>query len=477
MGGSVFPMSNEKLAIGALALVAAMAASAAAAADKPVDRSRWYDGQTQTSDDPRHVTVPAGYGEPKGAILIRNARLFDGAGGPARPAAILIVGSHIAAVAANEQGLAAPADAVVIDAGGKTVMPGLIDLHTHLTYPDDGDATSSSSRQNGATFALIGQEKLRYFVESGVTSVRDVASAGEVPFILQRWVSDGRIPGPRIFAAGQLITGVGGHGAEGGEATAPDNPNGSIYEANGPDGFRMAVRLQFKRGADLIKLASHFSPEEVRAAVDEAHNLGLKVTVDSETIYTQMAVEAGVDCVEHPLPRSDETIKLMVQKGTCADITLIPYQYINAMGGYNFSSSRRFSETDAANLAMARKLDAAGVRIGIGTDLVVNWFRYLPDAYIQELRNYQSLGHTPAQALVEATKVNSEILGMSDRLGTIQPGKLADVIIVDGHPDERVEDLARMDTVIVNGRVVVRGGQVFVARHTAETPPFTTAPR
>lgn len=470
-------MSNEKLAMGALALVAAMAASAAAAADKPVDRSRWYDGQTQTSDDPRHVTVPKGYGEPKGAILIRNARLFDGTGAPARPAAILITGGHITAVAASEQALAAPADAVVIDAGGRTVMPGLIDLHTHLTYPDDGDATSSSSRQNGATFALIGQEKLRYFVESGVTSVRDVASAGETPFILKRWVADGRIPGPRIFAAGQLITGVGGHGSEGGEATAPDNPNGSVYEANGPDGFRMAVRLQFKRGADLIKLASHFSPEEVRAAVDEAHNLGLKVTVDSETIYTQMAVEAGVDCVEHPLPRADETIKLMVQKGTCADITLVPYQYINAMGGYNFSSSRRFSETDAANLAMARKLDAAGVRIGIGTDLVVNWFRYLPDAYIQELRNYQSLGHTPAQALVEATKVNSEILGMSDRLGTVQPGKLADIIIVDGHPDERVEDLARMDTVIVNGRVVVRGGQVFIARHTAEKAPFTTAPR
>ena len=118
----------------------------------------------------------------------------------------------------------------------------------------------------------------------------------------------------------------------------------------------------------------------------------------------QMAVEAGVDCVEHPLPRSDETIKLMVRKGTCADITLIPYQYINAKEGYNFSTSRRFSETNANNFATAKRLDSAGAKIGIGTDLVVNWYRYLPDAYIQELRNYETLGHSASQALRKANR-------------------------------------------------------------------------
>ena len=199
--------------------------------------------------------------------------------------------------------------------------------------------------------------------------------------------------------------------------------------------------------------------------------------VDSETQYIQMAVEAGADCIEHPLPRTDETIKLMVKKGICSDITLVPYQYINAGGGYNFSTSRRFSETNANNFATARRLDAAGVKIGIGTDLVAHWFRYLPDAYIQELRNYEALGHTAPQALVEATKVNSEILGMSDRLGTVEQGKLADLIIVDGRPDERVEDLAKLDRVIVNGRVVVEDGHVVYARHVQETPAFTTAPK
>lgn len=468
---------NSKLSPRMIGMLSCLVfASAAAATDKPVDRSQWHDADARVSDDLRKVTVPKGFGRPKGAIVISNARLFDGTGASARSAALLIIDGVIEKIGTNVASLAAPADAKAIDAAGKTVMPGLIDLHTHLTYQDAGDATASGDRETLSSAALRGEERLRFFVESGITSVRDAASVGEVPFELKAWVAAGKIPGPRVFPVGQLITGTGGHGTEGGHSTAPSNPDADIYEASGPEGFRQAVRLQFKRGADWIKLASHFSADEVRAAVDEAHTLGLRVMVDSETIYTQMAVEAGADCIEHPLPRTDETIKLMAKRGTCADITLIPYQYINAIAGYNFSTSRRFSETNTNNFAMAKRLDAAGVKIGIGTDLVVNWFHFLPDAYLQELRNYQSLGHTASQALVEATKVNSEILGMSDRLGTIETGKLADILIVDGRPDERVEDLAKLDQVIVNGRVVVEGGHVVYARHTQDKPPFTTAP-
>jgi len=463
-------------AIAVLASFAAAGASAVLAAEKPVDRTRWHDADAQVSDDLRKVTVPKGFGRPKGAIAIINARLFDGAGVVTKSAAILIVDGVIARIGPDAASIGAPADATVIDAAGKTVMPGLIDLHTHLTYQDGGDATTSSPRDTMSSAALRGQERLRYFVESGITSVRDAASEGDTPFELKQWVMAGKIPGPRIFPVGQLITGIGGHGAEGGESTAPSNPDASIYEANGADGFRQAVRIQFKRGADWIKLASHYTPDEVKAAVDEAHALGLRVMVDAETAYIQMAVEAGADCIEHPLPRTDETIRLMARNGTCSDITLVPYQYINAAGGYNFSTSRRFSETDANNFSTAKRLDAAGVKIGIGTDLVVNWFRYLPDAYIQELRNYEKLGHTASEALIEATRVNAEILGMGDRLGTVEPGKLADLIIVDGRPDAHVEDLAKLDLVIVNGRIVVEDGHVVYTRHVQETPPFTTAP-
>ena len=450
--------------------------AAAIALAEPVSRAALYDSDAQTSNDPRRVPVPKGYGEPKGTIVVRNARLFDGTGATARSAAILIEGNHIRRIEATEAALAAPADAQVVDAGGRTVMPGLIDLHTHLTYRGAQGEPEDAPGRNQAGAALRGQEKLRYFVESGITSVRDTGSDGVGVFMLKRFSAEGRIPGPRVFAAGSLITGIGGHGGEGNPDTAPSNPDGTIYEATGADGFRAAVRIQFKKGADFIKLASHFAPDEVKAAVDEAHNLGLRVMVDAETIYIQMAVEAGADCIEHPLPRTDETIKLMAKKGISADITLVPYQYINSAGGYFYTTSRRFSETNANNFATAKRLDAAGVKIGIGTDLVVNWYHYLPDAYIQELRNYEALGHTASQALVQATKVNSEILGMSDRLGTIEVGKLADIIIVNGRPDEHVEDLAKMDRVIVNGRLVVEDGHVVYARHVQDKPPFTTAP-
>jgi len=457
-----------------VAVVLAAITVAVHGAEKPLDRSAWLDSAvTSTSDDPRRVPVPKGYNEPKGTVVIRNARLFDGTGTKPRVVTILIAGSYIAKIVPATEGFAVPEGGEVLDVQGKTVMPGLIDLHTHLTYVD----SSGDNEASQADATLRGMERLRYYLESGITSVRDVASDGEAPFVLKRWVADGRIPGPRVFAAGALITGVGGHGAESNSAhTAPHYPEAAIYEANGPDGFRLAVREQFKRGADLIKLASHFSAEEVSAAVDEAHSLGLKVTVDSETIYTQRAVEAGVDCVEHPLPRSDETIRMMAKKGICADITLVPYQYINATGGYNFSSSRRFTLTDASIFAMARKLDSAGIKIGIGTDLVVGWYRYLPDAYLQELRNYQELGHKPAEALVAATRTNAQILGMADRIGTAEVGKLADLIIVDGHPDESLEELKKIEFVVVNGRVLVRGGRVFIPRHILEKAPYSNAP-
>lgn len=464
-------MKRTKLAL-LVAAAQALIGAQAIAADRPNDRSRWRLPETETSDDIRRVTVPKGFRTPKGSIVILNARLFDGSGAPARPAAILIEGKTVSRIAATAAELKAPKDAQTIDAKGATVMPGLIDLHTHLTYVEQFGLPAPISEESQAAAALRGQERLRYFIESGVTSVRDVASHGLAPFLLKEWVADGRIPGPRVFAAGQLIVGTGGHGTEGfGIKTAPAYADGAIREAVGPDGFREAVRIQFKAGADLIKLASHFSFDEVKAAVDEAHALGLKVTVDSETIYTQMAVEAGVDCVEHPLPRSDETVRLMAEKGVCSDMTLVPYQYINAAGGYNFSTSRRFTESDAVNLAMAKKMHDAGVKIGVGTDLVVGWYKYLPGAYIQELKNYTLLGETPARALVAATRDNADILGMGDRLGVLQPGKLADLIIVDGKPDESLDDLRKLRTVIVGGRVVVRDGQVFIPRHAEETPP------
>ncbi len=282
--------------------------------------------------------------------------------------------------------------------------------------------------------------------------------------------SQNRVPGPRIFAAGAFITSTGGHGAEG---IDPKSTRSQEHpHRRGPGPVEAGRREQFNRGADLIKTGSHFSREEIRAAVSEAHALGLKVACDAETFYIQWAVEAGVDVIEHPLPRTDETIQLMAQKGTQSVPTLVPYTYIfDQSGGYFFSTSRRFTFSKEANLEVLRRMKKAGIKMGIGTDLVTDWFRYLPIPYISELKYFVQAGYTMAEALVAGTKTNAEILDMDDKLGTLEPGKLADVTVIDGKPDENLDDLAKVDLVIRDGFLVVKGGEVVIPRHVPVIPP------
>lgn len=425
------------------------------------ERWRFLSPSTQVSDDPRRVPVPPGPRGPAGTLVLRGGRIFDGTGAPAREGTLVIERNKILKILPASS-TDWPADAQVIDVHGETVMPGLIDLHTHLTYsaPQDSEEVANSPSDE----TLRGSERLRYYIESGITSVRDVASNGEVPFRLQAWVSQNRIVGPRVFAAGQFITGIGGHADEGGLDNDPIH--GAVREASGPDGWRDAVRTQFRRGADVIKIGSHFSVAEVTAAVQEAHDLGLKVTCDCETFYIRRAVEAGVDMIEHPLPRTDETIRLMAEKGTEADPTLTPYMLIfNLEGGYYYSTSRRFTFSEEANFELVRKMKQAGIKLGIGTDLVTDWFRYLPGPYINEMKQFVKLGYTVPQVLAIATKTNAEMLDMGDKLGTLEAGKLADVTVIDGKPDVDLDDVAKVDLVIRDGYVQVKHGQIFVPRH------------
>ncbi len=443
--------------------------------EKAQDRRRFLDPQTPLSDDPRRTVMKPGPRGPEGALVLRNGRIFDGTGGPAREGTLVIERNKVVKILPPGSS-DWPKDASVIDASGKTILPGLIDLHTHLTYPLNQEDIGVAMNDADATLRAV--EKLRYFIESGITSVRDVGSMGDVPFRLKVWVAENRVPGPRVFPAGAFITGEGGHSTE----NTPDEIiglMGATRLASGPDDWRQAVREQFHKGADVIKLGSHFSAEEVKAAVTEAHELGLKVTVDAETFYIQRAVEAGADTIEHPLPRSEETIQLMAKKGVAADPTLIPYQIIfEEWGGYFGSTSRRFTFSKEANLEMLKRLRKAGIKCGVGTDLILHWYRYMPGPYIRELKNLVEAGWSVPEALVAATKTNAEILDMDDRLGTLQPGKLADVLVVDGRPDENLDDLAKVDLVIRDGYRVVEGGHLGVPRHTAEKAwKSATAPK
>jgi len=436
--------------------------------EQPHDRRKFLDPATQVSDDPRRIPVKPGPGGPDRILVLRGGRIFDGTGKPAHEGTLIIERNKISKILPTSS-TDWPKNAEVVDATGETILPGLIDLHTHLTYPLSEADVGKAASESDATLRAV--EKLRYFLESGITSVRDVGSQGDVTFRLKEWVRENRVAGPRVFPAGQFITSEGGHSTE----NSPDQWikwMGATRLASGPDDWRLAVREQFHQGADVIKLGSQFSSEEVKAAVEEAHELGLKVTVDAETFYIQRAVEAGADTIEHPLPRSEETIALMAKKGVAADPTLIPYQIIfEEWGGYFGSTSRRFTFSNEANLEMLKRLKKAGIRCGVGTDLILHWFRYLPGPYLRELKNFVAAGWSVPEALVAASKTNSEILDMDDRLGTLEPGKLADVLVVRGRPDENLDELGKVDVVIRDGYTVVEGGRVTIPRHAVASPP------
>ncbi|NIJ38715.1 imidazolonepropionase-like amidohydrolase [Sphingopyxis panaciterrae] len=462
-----------------LLLATAVIAAPAAAQDggpeaRPIyNRDQWLPKSVPTSDDVLRIPMPADYNAPKGSFVLVGGRLFDGTGKPARPATVVVQGKSITAVL-NPGDKNWPADAVVYDVTGKTVMPGLIDLHSHLTFMEGADAASvySTANMSGAESVMRGVKRMGVYLESGVTSVRDVASHGDAPFVLKRLQATGELPGPRIMAAGQLITQTGGHGAlhtfqPGYPEIHDQNPNSMVRVASGPDQWREAVRIQFAKGADLIKLASEYSQAEITAAVDEAHSLGLPVTVDSETQYIDMAIKAGVDSIEHPLPRSDAAVALMAKRGIASVPTLVAYRVImRGSGGYFGSTSRRFELNEAVNENMVAKMRRAGVKMGIGLDVVaLAGTDFLPGSYIDELESFHRIGFTKAEALVAATKTGAEIMHMGDRLGTIEAGKLADIIVVDGNPDEDFAALRKVQTAFVNGRLMLQDGRIYKAAH------------
>jgi len=432
------------------------------------DRRKWL-RDTRVTKDPRRVPVATAEENARiPGLVIRNGRIFDGCGTEPFSADVYIEGDRIRAVDKR-----VPLDQQVqqIDASGMTVMPGLVDLHTHLSYHEpDIPAATAQSVADGTLRAL---ERMRFYVESGITSVRDAGSHADIPFRLKEWERSGRINGPRVFAAGPLITGTGGHGAERLDVTSP--ALGKVREASGPTDWREAVRGAFKAGADVIKVASHFSAPEVQAAVDEAHALGLRVMCDAETHYIEWAIEAGVDTIEHPLPRTDDAIAMMAKAGVFAVPTLIPYVIIfDERGGYFDSTSRRFAFSKEDNLEVVARMHRSGVRFGIGTDLVMDWFRYLPHAYITELELMMEAGLDREEVLEAATLGGATALDMQDQLGSIECGKLADIILVEGEPDRNLRDLAQLHTVIRDGRIEVYEGQSLVPRCRAKAFPGVT---
>lgn len=392
------------------------------------------------------------------ATVVRAARWLDVAAGQMRsPAVVTIQDGRITSV-----GGPAPAGAPVIDLGDVTLLPGLIDAHTHLTMDIEGDWVGRAVRELPGDSALRGARNAKRTLEAGFTTVRDVGAGGFADISLMRAIDAGMVPGPRMIPAAHSIGITGGHCDDTGWAPGilERGPEGGI--ADGPDAVLRAVRYQVRHGAKVIKLcatagvlsfeatvgAQQMSDAELSAAVQEATRHGMKVAAHGHgEAGILAAVRAGVSSIDHGSMLTDETIALMKQKGTY----LVPTAYLlTAMQPDVLPPPIAAKAREVIPLAKAshRRAIQAGVKIAFGTDAAV----YPHGQNGREFAAYVAYGMSPLEAIRSATVNAADLLGVDDR-GAIAPGKLADLVAVAGDP---LADITCMERVVF----VMKGGAV-----------------
>jgi imidazolonepropionase-like amidohydrolase len=398
-------------------------------------------------------------------FAIQAGRLITDASLPARgPSTVIVENGRIVRI---EDGATAPAGATVIDMRTKTVLPGLMDAHVHLTG-DPGTPFWREAVDSNEAAAITGVKNALLTARAGFTTVRDLGGPGSSPIALRDAIAAGIVPGPRMLVAGGALSITGGHGDVTGfreeviRALAGDNT------CSGAADCAEATRRMARRGVDVIKITStggvlsqqgrglegHFTPEEISAIVEAARRLGLKVASHAHGARgIEEAANAGVASIEHGTYVDDAGVRVMKAKGTWMVPTLMAISGVNARLGKGIYTPVVEAKGRQAVSMWGKQVAAsqrAGVKIAYGTDAGV--FEHGRNG--EEAALMVKYGMTPREVLVSATTATADLFGISDETGTLAAGKAADIIAVDGDPLADAGALVKVTFVMAAGRVV-----------------------
>ena len=398
-------------------------------------------------------------------LAVRAARLIDGSGGaPIRDAVVLIEGDKITAVGSK---LAIPAGVETIDLGAATLLPGLIDAHTHITGGDPGDYYEQIFRRSPIDEAIDAHVYARRTLEAGFTTIRDVGSREYVDVALRKAIDAGTVVGPRMQVATMPIGATAGHADLTGFSPYIEFRQFSTL-ADGVDEVRKAVRVRVKNGADLIKViatagvlteegsagAPQYTQQELDAIVSEASMWEKKVAAHAHGAEgIKRAVRAGVASIEHGSLIDEEGIRLMKERGTYLVADIYNDDYILAeYARLNYPAKIIDKERQVGRLQREsfQKAAKAGVKVAFGTDAGV----YPQGWNGKQFAHMVRWGLTPMQAIQSATVNAADLLGWSDKVGKVAPGLFADLVAVDADP---LQDITALEHV----RFVMKGGKVF----------------
>lgn len=402
---------------------------------------------------------------PQPVTVIHAARLIDGRGGAVvSPAVVVVRGNKIESV-----GGAVPASAQVIDLGDVTLLPGLIDAHTHALLQGDitaEDYDKQLFRESLPYRALRATKALRIALDHGFTTIRDVETEGAMytDVDLKKAINNGIIAGPRMIVSTRAMSVTGGYGPSGysPEVTYPRG----VQIVDGVESARKAVREQIANGADWIKVYADrsyfvakdgslssiptFTLDEMKAIVDEAHRLRHKVAAHAMARPgLENALTAGVDSVEHGVAIPDDLLDVMVAKGTYLCPTLTVTEYVapgRAAAGAPIWVKMLEYHRDSFRRAVKR-----GVKIALGTDAGGFAWEDLNEA--KEFDYMVRYGMTPMQSILAGTRAAAELLDMGDRVGTVEAGKLADLVAVPGDPLKDITVMEKVSFVMKDGQV------------------------